>query len=234
VTDSNESAANPTSPERTQIPKSSRRAIVIGVVVVVLFIAIIVSTVVWALGRSSAPRTDPAATRAAFASAMKKAGVDAAYPPGAPIELTTVRATGGHPFSATFTGEELSALLATFSYTYTANGSSATLDRADISVVTTGTLALNGGVTVDGKSYSAVVEAPVTMRFGTVTSPGATVATVEGFNLKGDQLDQLTSAVLDYVNAYLSAAPGLRIGSARVTGDAVVVTGTAPDRLDYP
>jgi len=215
-------------------PKTPRRAVIIGVTTVVVFVAIIVGTVVWALGRSSGPRTDPAATRAAFASAMEKAGVDAAYPAGAPIELVGVKATGGHPFSATFTGEELSALLATFSYTFTANGSSATLERANVSVVSTGTMALNGGVALDGKSYSAVIKAPVTMRFGTVESPGATSATVEGFSLKGGQLDQVTAAVLDYVNAYLAAAPGLKVGSARVTGDGVVVTGTAPDRLEYP
>lgn len=215
-------------------PKTSRRALIIGVSVVVVFVAIIVGTVVWALGRSTATRVDPAATRAAFASAMEKAGVDAAYPAGAPIELASVETTGGHPFSATFTGEELTALLATFSYTFTENGTSATLERADVSVVTTGTMRLNGGVTVDGKSYSAVVEAPVTMRFGSVKSPRARSATVEGFSLGGRQLDQVTAAVLDYVNAYLAAAPGLRIGSARVTGSGVVVTGTAPDSLEYP
>lgn len=218
----------------TETPKNSRTAVIVGIAVVVVFVAIIVGTVVWALGRSSSPQQDPAATRAAFASAMRKAGVDAEYPADAPIELVSVKAAGGHPFSATFTGEELSALLSAFSYTLTANGSSATVESANVSVITTGTMGMNGRVTLDGKSYSAVVEAPVTMQFGTASSPGATSASVEGFTLKGDQLAQLTTAVLDYVNAYLSAAPGLRVGSARVTGDAVVVTGTAPDALTYP
>lgn len=222
------------SPESSESPKTSHRALIIGVSVVVVFVAIVVGTVVWALGRSSTPRTDPAATRAAFASAMEKAGVEAAYPAGAPIELASIEASGSHPFSATFTGEELSALLATFSYDFTAEGTTVTLGRADISVISTGTMGLNGSVTVDGKSYSAVVEGPVTMRFGTVESPGATSATVEGFSLSGGQLDQATDAVLRYVNAYLSAAPGLKVGSARVTGDGVVVVGTAPDRLAYP
>jgi len=222
------------SPASAESPTTSRRAIIIGVSVVVVFVAIIVGTVVWALGRSSAPRQDPAATRAAFASAMKKAGVDAAYPAAAPIELTSVEASGSHPFSATFTGDELSALLATFSYTYTAGGASVALERASVSVITTGSMELNGGVTVDGKSYSAVVKAPVSVSLGSVTSPGATSATVEGFSLSSGQLAQVTTAVLDYVNAYLSAAPGLQVGSARVTGDAVVVTGVAPDTLAYP
>jgi len=165
---------------------------------------------------------------------MEKAGVEAAFPANAPVELASIEASGSHPFSATFTGEELTALLSAFSYDFTAEGVTVTLDRADISVISTGTMGLNGGVTVDGKSYSAVVEGPVTMRFGTVESPGATSATVEGFSLGGSQLDQATDAVLRYVNAYLSAAPGLKVGSARVTGDGVVVTGTAPDKLDYP
>lgn len=227
----NRNAENPASPTTA---KSSRRAVIIGVSVVAVFVAIIAGTVVWALGRDSAPAVDPEATRTAFSSAMKKAGVEADYPEGAPIDLTSVAATGGHPFSASFTAEELSALLATFRYTFSANGSTASLDRADVSVITTGTMGLNGGVTVDGKGYSAVIEGPVAMKFGMVSSPGATSATVEGFSLKGAQRDQLTSGVLDYVNAYLSAAPGLKVGSARVTGDAVVVTGTAPDRLEYP
>ena len=47
-------------------------------------------------------------------------------------------------------------------------------------------------------------------------------------------MDDIKKAVLDYVNAYLAAAPGLRVGSARVTGDSVVVTGVAPDALTYP
>ncbi len=234
MTDNPVSTASPQHPESPESSNTSRRAIIIGVSVVVVFVAIIVGTVVWALGRPSAAQQDPAATRAAFASAMKKAGVDASYPTSAPVELTGVEASGSHPFSATFTAEELSALLTTFPYAYTANGTSVALERAVISVIETGTMGLNTGVTVDGKGYSAAVEAPVELRLGSVTSPGATSATVEGFSLSSGQLAQVTTAVIDYVNAYLSAAPGLRVGSARVTGDAVVVTGVAPDTLTYP
>lgn len=213
---------------------ASRRPLIIGVVVTVAFLAIVTGAVVWALGRSGAPVVDEAATREAFASAMRKAKVEAEYPVGAPIPLESVEPSGEHPFSAEFTAEELSALLAAFAYSAPANGSTVQLGRATVRITGPGTLGIDADVSVDDNVYSASVEGPVSYGFGSVSSPGATSARVEGVPLNETQRAQLTNAVVDYLNAYLSAAPGLRVGSIRITTDGVVVTGAAPDRLAYP
>ena len=213
---------------------SSRRAIIISVVAAIALVAVLVGVVVWALNRPSVSAVDPAATRSAFASAMRKASVDATYPPDAPVPLTSVIPTGKHAFSATFSAEELTALLSAFSYTARVNGTSATLQRATVKLVDPNTLGLTATVNSDGNTFSATMEGPITYELGRAASTGATSANVEGITLDSDQLTQLTDAVLGYLNAYLDDAPGLRIGSARVASDGLAVTGVAPDSITYP
>ena len=213
---------------------TTRRTIVISLIVTVVFVGIVVGTVVWALGRPDVSALDEAAMRTAFASAMAKASVEATYPADAPIALTSVQAEGEHPFSATFTAEELTALLSAFSYSTVVNGSEATVQNATVRLAGPDALGLSGSVSADGNTYSATMVGPVAYSMGSVTSTGITSANVEGITLDAQQREQLTVAVVDYLNAYLANAPGLRIGSARVTASGVVVTGAAPDRLTYP
>jgi len=213
---------------------TSRKAVIISVIVGVVFVAILVGVVVWALNRPSTSGPDAAANRAAFDSAMSKASVEASYPPGAPIPLTSVKATGEHTFSATFTAEELTALLSAFSYTAELNGSKASVGRATVRLAGPDSLGLDASVNVDGNTLGATMEGPIAYSFGSVTSAGATSANVEGVSLNAAQKTQLTDAVVGYLNAYLAHAPGLRIGSVRIASDGVVVTGNAPDRLTYP
>lgn len=210
----------------------SRRGLIIGIAVAVVFLAIVAGAVFWALSRGdTGPNRE--ALRAPFESAMRKASVEASFP-AQPVELGSVTASGGHPFSATFTAEELGALLNTFSFTADIAGSKAQVRRAGLRFLGNDVIELDARVEVDGSTYSAVVEAPVEFRDGAARSRGATRATAEGISLNAAQRAQLTNAVLAYVNAYLQAAPGLDVGSARLTPDGIAVTGTAPDRLEYP
>ncbi len=48
------------------------------------------------------------------------------------------------------------------------------------------------------------------------------------------QKAQVGGALVDYFNAYLSAASGLTVESASIGADGVTVTGTAPDSLTFP
>lgn len=211
---------------------SSRRGLYIGIVVVVAFLAIVAGSIVWALGRGDSGGQDPAAIKTAYESAMSKAGVTAPYP-AEPVELTSVVPSGAHPFSATFTAEEVAALLSTFPLTVDVDGTSVMLRAVSMGFPEAGTARLRTRVSVQDKTYSAVVVAPVVYEAGTVRSPGATSATAEGFTLSKSQRAQLTGAVITYANEYLSSAPGLTIDTAEITADGMVVTGTAPNSLEF-
>lgn len=212
--------------------KSSRRGLYIGIAVVVAFVAIVAGSIVWALGRGDSGGQDAKAIRSAYESAMRKAGVTAPYPTG-PVELTSVVPSGAHPFSATFTAGEIAALLSTFPLTIDVDGTSVALRTVDMSFPESGTVALRTRVSVQDKTYSAVVVAPVVYQDGVIRSPGATKATAEGFTLSESQRAQLTRAVITYVNEYLSSAPGLTIDTAEITDDGLEVTGTAPNSLEF-
>jgi len=211
--------------------KPSKRGLYIGIAVVVAFLAIVAGAVVWALG--SASNSAPAASVGpAFESAMRKAGVTAEYP-AEPVELTSVVPTGAHPFSATFSADEVAALLSTFPYTASVDGTEIVMRSATMEFPEPGVAFLRTRVEVQGTPYSATLLAPVTFEDGKITSPGATKATAEGFTLNESRRAQLTDGVITYANEYLSSAPGLTVESAEITADGMVVTGMAPDSLSF-
>ena len=215
--------------------KTGRRWLpwVLGGVAVVVFVGLIGGAVFWSLSRKQSGAIDPAATRSAFSSAMRKAGV-AATSPSSALELTTVRASGAHPFSATFSPDELAALLNTFVHSAPVSGSQISMRNVRMQLAGADSLQLSASVVVDGSTYSGVVNAPVAFTNGEVTSSGATAATAEGIPLNSGQRAQITRALVGYANAYLAAAPGLKITSAKVVTGGVAVTGIAPDRLTLP
>jgi hypothetical protein len=96
----------------------SPRAKWIILTVTFVVIAGMVGLIVWAVsstGGSSAPRPGFERFEPAWASAMSKASVEATFPAG-PVDVTKVRVTGSQSFEATFTGEEMAALLSVYSY----------------------------------------------------------------------------------------------------------------------
>ena len=212
--------------------RPSRRGLILGIVAAAVFLTDHVGAVVWTLGRGDTSGPGRAALRTAYESAMRKAGVEASFP-AEPVELSSVVPSGGHPFSATFTAEELGALLNTFRFTADVDGSTVLVRRANLRFPGESGIELDARVGVDGSAYTALIEGPVSFRDGFARSPGATRATAEGISLNAAQRVQLTRAVLSYVNAYLQAAPGLDVGSAKLTPDGVAATGTAPDRIEF-
>ena len=207
---------------------------VVGVLVVVLVVAGLVALVAWSLGRSGARSSGQAAAQAtAFASAMKKAGVKATYPP-TPVALDSLKATGSHPFDATFTPEEISALMNAYTLTVPVQGNHVALSKVTVGFPAPGTATLAGTVAVSTSSYSGSVTGPLVFSNGVLSSTGATDVQAEGFAVSGAQAQQVTAVLLGYLNGYLAAAPGLKIDSATITADGAHVTGTAPDAIAAP
>jgi hypothetical protein len=218
-------------------PRRKRTGAIVAVsllVVAALLVGGIVWLVMWSSGRSHGGTVDTAATQAAFASAMKKAGVKADYPATPPVELSTIKATGSHTFSATFTPEEIGALVNTFSHTSDVAGMQIAISNATVTFPAAGTIRLRATVAANGSSYAGDVTAPVKFFAGTVQSPGPTNLTVEGISPNSAQTAQVGGALVTYANAVLAAAPKLSIDAASIQADGLHVSGSAPDAITYP
>jgi hypothetical protein len=211
----------------------------VAAMVVALMAVLLLGVVVWlvfasrgGLGNKSGGGSP--AMIAAFESAMKKAGVKASYPANAPIDLTTIRATGSHPFSATFSPDEVAALMDTFSYSADVAGMQIAINRATVTFPAPGTIHLQANVTANGGTYAGALTAPVAFSAGQVTSSGVNELSVEGISANSAQKGQVSDALIQYANSLLSAAPGLKIDSASIQADGLHASGTAPDSLSYP
>jgi hypothetical protein len=168
-----------------------------------------------------------------FASAMKKAGVKSPDAPASPVDLASINAVGSHQFDATFTFDELAALMNAFPHTVSAGGTEVSLTNVALASGGGNAVDLRGKVSGGGNSYSGRVTGPVAVQAGQIVTTGQLAITAEGFNLGGSQAEQATQLLLSYANGYLAAAPGLKVGTALVTADGVVVTGTAPNSISW-
>lgn len=234
----------PSSPPRTATaapgpaPKRGRGCLIAGVLTVVVVLFALGGFVWWSVLRPGASGTTggtaigSAAETSAFASAMRKAGVRAPTAPKSPVDLTSLKTAGEHPFQATFTPDELAALLRAFSYTPT-SGMSMRLNVQSLSQTGGGNLRLTGDVTASGTSYGGWIEGPVSFTNGKIVSAGAFTANTGGLTIQGSQAAQAAGVLVGYLNDYIAAAPGLTVGSAAVTADGIHVTGTAPDSISW-
>jgi len=182
-------------------------------------------------GQTAAPA--PAASASAFESAMAKAGVKTPGAPQKAVDLAAVQALGSHPFSATFTPEELSALANAFPHEVAVGNTAVSLSSIQVKAAPGGGLALSATVSAGGTSYSGTVSGDVAVQDGYVVATGPLTVDAQGFTLPESQAQNVTSLLLAYVNGYLAAAPGLTITTATVTADGVHVTGKAPDSISY-
>ncbi len=214
-------------------PRRKRTGLIIGILIAVLVLAGFVALIVWALNRGSNNAPTFESRRSAYESAMKKAGVDAPFPTQ-PVELTKLEPTGSHPFKATFTPEELSALINAFTYLPDTGGTSLDVSRVDLSLPGEGVIKLDAVVVVDGNGYSGSVSGPVEFKNGEIVKAGEVKVVAEGIPLGGDKAAQATEAVFTYVNDFLDAAPGLSVYKAEVTASGIAVEGSAPDAIKLP
>jgi hypothetical protein len=217
----------------TPDPGRKRTAIILTIVLSVIAVAF-VAFVVWLVMATTkgSSGTSDAATKAAYASAMQKAGVNAPYP-GGQIAIASATPSGSHPFAATFTPEEIAALLNTFAFESDAAGMRISLRNVSLSSPASGVVKLSANVTANGGTYGGEVTLPLTFAAGRLDSTGVTDLMVEGISANDGQKAQAGGALVDYFNAYLAAAPGLKIESATLGADGVRVSGTAPDSLTF-
>lgn len=215
-------------------PKRSRTLIWASIAGAVSVIALIAGTwmLISVLTSKPKPDTQTEQYRAAWASAMQKAGVEATLPP-TPVEITSLSGEGSHSFEATFTAEEATALLRIYMYTFESAGQHASLIGPTIEFPSDGVLRVTSDVKTDGgQSASFQIEGPVTYNLSArLRSPGATSVSAEGFELTGTQAQQVTKLALDYANSYLVAAPNFTAVEARIVKDGVWVKGEAPNRI---
>jgi hypothetical protein len=162
---------------------------------------------------------------------MRKASVDATFPAD-PIDITSLNAAGQHAFQATFTAEEITALLTV--YRYTPSGQAVTLQQVTVQFPNAGEAAVSGSADINGSAYSAEIAATTAYENGSIVALGPVRVSVEGFGVGGDRGRQAADAVLTYLNEFLDAAPGLTVDTAEITSEGVRVTGKAPDLLLNP
>jgi hypothetical protein len=169
--------------------------------------------------------------QSAFSSAMKKAKVSAPQAPSAPVEIATIKPVGKHIFEATFSYEELTALLAAFSHAsksaQKAGASVTSVEKAD------GGVRVSGRFTMSGMSYTGTIEGPAKYSGGKIATDGKVSATMNGFPVPGSQAEQAATLLIRYLNGYLASAPGLKVDSAEIAKGGVHVTGTAPDTISW-
>jgi hypothetical protein len=224
----------------TATPDPNRRrgrgCAVAAAIVFVLLLAAAALGAYFVLGQpakvSPAEKVRTPEVQSAFSSAMKKAGVSAPHAPTSPVEIATVKPIGKHSFEATFTYEELTALLAAFSHASKsakkAGAAVTSVEKADGDGVR-----VNGEITIGGVSYSGTLEGTAKYSGGKIASDGEISATMNGFPVPGSQTDGAATLLIRYLNSYLAAAPGLKVDSARIAEDGVRVTGTAPDTISW-
>ena len=208
----------------------------IGWTVGLLVALLIVGGLAWLIWSQRSPQSAASTSKAnasAFASAMKKAGVSAPADPASPVDLATVTAQGSHRFDATFTGEELSALMNSFPHAVTVGNAPMSLSDVTIQIDESGVMTLSGHVSSQGNSYSGQASGEVAFEGGEVVAPTPLTVSAEGFTLNGNQAQQATQLLLAYANGYLAAAPGLTIATATPTPSGVHATGTAPDSISW-
>ena len=162
---------------------------------------------------------------------MRKASVDATFP-AEPIDITSLNAAGQHAFEATFTAEEITALVNV--YRYAPSGQAVTLQQVTVRFPNAGEAAVSGSAVINGSAYSAEIAASPTYENGSIVAAGPIRVSVEGFGVGGDRARQAADAVLAYLNEFLDAAPGLTVDTAEITSEGVRVTGKAPDLLLNP
>ena len=225
--------APPTTGSATPGRPPRKRRVGCWVSAIALIVAVALVAGLWWLIASRAHPQASASSSAAFDTAMTKAMVKAPGEPATAIDLSTIKARGTHAFDATFTGDELAALLNAFPHEVNAGNTSVALQGVTVALGSNGDLTLSGTVSSGGSAYSGKASGAAAYTNGEVVAAGPISVQAEGIDLGGAQAATATQLLLAYVNGYLRAAPGLTITSATVSSQGVHVRGLAPDSIKY-
>jgi hypothetical protein len=160
------------------------------------------------------------ADKAAFDSAMVKAGIKAEYP-ATPVATGQLKVTGKKKLDATFTDDEVSALINAYvePFEYNVRGVQVVFHDG-------GKGEASALVTYQGKDYPGYITGAVSLENGRVTG-SATSANAAGIPAKGSWLSLGETKSIDFFNLQL-AIPNLVIETAEMTEGQVRVTGTVP------
>lgn len=207
-------------------------------VALALMVVVPLVLVVWAVTarRSSPPPVQPPAFdryEPAWASAMAKAGVEATFP-AAPFPLTQLRAEGSRSIEATFTAEEIAALVSVYSFESEAAGRTFGFSDASISLSPEGAANLEARLLSGGSSYPIELSAPVGFDGGRITSSGLTRLQADGFTIGGRNRRRAGDAMLEHFNKMLDSAPGMTIEEIVIGSEGVRVRATVPVALTGP
>lgn len=194
--------------------------------------------VVWAVWMGTRPTTAPPPPpferfRPAWSSAMARAGVEATFP-DAPVELAELTPGGRRAFEATFTAEEITALLNVYRHKDRISGSDVVVDSVAVSFPSAGHVRLSGAIVSGGSRYYIAAEGTASYNAGRIESVGLSKFEAEGFDIGGARKRQAERALVQYFNAFLDAAPGLTIERAAILDGALAVEGFAPVSLANP
>lgn len=213
--------------------KRAVRGFAVVAVIAAIAIAVLVGWALWMRGRAPrpAPRASIEAFEPAWASAMAKAGVEATFP-ALPLDIENLRFSGRHSFEATFTAEEITALLNVYRFSTNIAGSSVSLGASRLSFGPRDEVGIEGTLIADGSPYFAKATASVRYEGGTLVSPGLRQLEVEGFGVRGSKKRDAGQALLEYFNLFIDSVPGLTIRSAQRVGEDVRVEGFAPDSIE--
>lgn len=162
------------------------------------------------------------ASQAAFESAMGKAGVDANYP-ATPAAIGSVTVKGSKPLDATFTDDEVSALMNAYlvPFEYNVRGVQVVFHDG-------GNAEGSAMVTYQGVDMPGYIKG--TVSWDGRVSGTASAASAAGIPANGSWLETGQNKTLQFVNLYF-AVPGLTIESAEMREGEVHVTGTVPESI---
>jgi hypothetical protein len=86
----------------------------------------------------------------------------------------------------------------------------------------------------DGTGYDVEATMPLEWTAKGISSSGPVEMRAEGFGVPADRKQQAVTAIVGYLNLYVRAAPGLIVERAEIVDGGLTVTGSAPQRLEYP
>lgn len=171
--------------------------------------------------------------RQGWESAMAKAGVEATFPPG-PVSVQDVVVQGRAPFDATFTAEEIGALLNVYTFESPIGNTTVSVSGVDVAFPQAGVASIDARLAADNAVYSVSITLPLEHSAKGISSSGATDLEAEGFSVGGERRRQASDALVAYLNLYLRAAPGLVVERAEILEGSVSVTGMAPVTIEHP
>jgi hypothetical protein len=162
--------------------------------------------------------------KAAFDSAMQKAGVEAQYPT-TPVPTSRLKVSGKKKLSATFTDAEVSALINAYVEPFEYN-----VRNVQVAFHSGRRGEASAMVTYQGRDYPGYITGTVSLEGGHISGT-ATAAQGGGVPATGEWLQLGQDKSVDFFNLQL-ALPGLSIATAEMSEGEVTVTGTVPAKIE--